>query len=113
MVKFHIRDLKLPSILNKRMHWRALASLKKGQRRAARMATDEVALPPGQLTVTITRHGPVPLDDDNLQGACKAVRDGIADSVGVDDGSDLYVWQYRQEVGPYGVTVEVKSRSTS
>lgn len=113
MVRVHIAGLRLPSLLNLRKCWRALASLKERQRRRARSAVAGVELPPAPLVVTITRHGPRKLDDDNLQGACKAVRDGIADSVGVDDGSDIYTWVYKQEHGPYAVTVEVESRSTS
>ncbi len=113
MVSSHIPGLHLPSLLNKRWHWRKLASTKKKQRTRVKEVIRNLVIPPAPLIVTITRIGPGRLDDDNLQGACKAVRDGIADSIGVDDGSDIYTWVYRQEVGPYGVTVEVKSRSTS
>ena len=61
--------------------------------------------------VTITRIGPRKLDDDNLSGACKYVRDEIARMVGVDDGSDRYTWVYKQRTGAYGVDVEIESRS--
>ncbi len=50
------------------------------------------------------------MDDDNLQGACKYVRDEIASLIGVDDGSASYTWVYRQKIGEYGVIVEVVSR---
>lgn len=62
------------------------------------------------LVIVITRIGPRRLDDDNLQSACKYVRDEIARKVGVDDGSDQYTWQYDQRVGDYGVEVEMLTR---
>jgi hypothetical protein len=43
------------------------------------------------------------LDDDNLAYAFKNVRDGIADALGVDDGSIATVsWEYRQQLGRRG-----------
>jgi hypothetical protein len=50
------------------------------------------------------------LDGDNLQSGFKAVRDGVADWLGVDDGSGLIDWQYCQRSsGPkvYKVEIEV------
>jgi hypothetical protein len=49
--------------------------------------------------VLLTRYGPNtrPLDDDNLAGALKAVRDEVASWLGVDDGGDLITWVYSQE----------------
>ena len=113
MIKVHIPGLRLPSLLNSRVHWRKLASTKKAQRYTARSAMRDLTIPPAPLVVTITRSGPRKLDDDNLHGACKAVRDGIADSIGVDDGSDIYTWVYKQVIGLYAVTIEVKSDNTS
>jgi hypothetical protein len=50
-------------------------------------------------------------DDDNLQGACKAIRDEIARLFGVDDGPrGPITWAYAQEKckrGTYGVRVEI------
>jgi len=110
-VRFHI-PIRLPSLANTRMHWRAMASLKKKQRVATaiciRPLIDEMPLPP--LFVTITRIGPRKLDDDNLAAACKYVRDQIAATVGVDDGSSQYTWRYEQRRGHYGVDVEIVSR---
>lgn len=39
------------------------------------------------------------LDDDNLVAACKPVRDGIADALGVDDRTASIRWQYCQKRG--------------
>lgn len=59
--------------------------------------------------MTITRVSPRKLDDDNLQSACKYVRDQIADLIGVDDGSPLYTWRYSQRAGKCSVDVEIVS----
>jgi hypothetical protein len=50
------------------------------------------------------------MDDDGAQASCKAIRDGIADKLGVNDGSDLVTWRYAQEKGPYSVRVEIETR---
>lgn len=67
--------------------------------------------PKGLLVVTITRIGPRPLDTDNLAYSAKAVRDGIADAFGIDDGDESAVmWAYSQERGEHGVRVRVERR---
>ena len=67
-------------------------------------------LPPLPVVVTITRIGPRRLDNDNLESACKYVRDEIARAYGVDDGSPLYNWQCEQRIGDYAVEVEITSK---
>lgn len=48
-------------------------------------------------SVTFTRVGPALLDDDNLAGAFKAIRDEVAKWFGVDDGpSGPITWRYEQ-----------------
>ena len=47
------------------------------------------------------------LDSDNVVGSAKAVRDGIAEWLGVDDRSPLVEWFVCQAKGPVGVIVEV------
>jgi hypothetical protein len=47
--------------------------------------------------VTITRLAPRQLDTDNLAGACKHVRDGVADWLGIDDGDLRVAWVCEQE----------------
>lgn len=57
---------------------------------------------PGSFTITLTRimiGRQRPYDGDNLQNALKAVRDGIADYLGINDGSDRLEWRYGQEKG--------------
>lgn len=101
--------IKSVSVANMRMHWAVKAKLAKAHRTAARAAMTGAATsaPPPPLTVVLTRLGPRTLDGDNLQASLKAVRDGIADWLGLDDGHAGLDWQYRQRRGPYGVEVEV------
>lgn len=49
------------------------------------------------LTVTLTRLGSKSLDGDNLQRAMKAVRDVVAEWLGVDDADKGIKWRYQQE----------------
>lgn len=99
------------SVLNQREHWRRRADRAREHRNAAWMmlrATRQTPTVP--CTVLLTRVAPKPLDDDNLRGALKAVRDGVADWLGIDDGSPQVKWEYDQRKGPvkyYAVDVEV------
>lgn len=61
-------------------------------------------------TVTLTRIAPRDLDGDNLQSSLKAIRDGVADFLKVDDRDSRVTWAYAQERGApkfYGVRVEI------
>lgn len=104
-------DLKIASTANQRLSWRQKAKVTQSHRQRAKNALAAVAMPPAPpLTVVLTRIGPKTLDSDNLAYAFKAVRDGVADWLGVDDGSDQLDWQYCQRTGGpgnYSVEVEV------
>lgn len=67
---------------------------------------------PGVYVVKLTRErGPRGrrLDDDNLRAGMKAVRDGVADALGVDDGSDRVRWEYDDvPASAWGVLVHVR-----
>ena len=59
-------------------------------------------------TVLLVRVAPSNgLDSDNLQGALKACRDGVAEWLGVDDRDPRVAWRYDQRRGPWSVEVEV------
>ena len=88
-----------PSVANLREHWRKRAERAKLHRSMAlwhmRAGTaDRPALP---VSVTLTRCSVRELDDDNLRSALKAVRDGVADWLGVDDRDPRVTWAYGQE----------------
>lgn len=109
-MRFHI-PIRLQSLANmSHQHWRKLARLSRKQKKATARCIHGKEIPPPPLTIIITRIGPRRLDDDNLASACKYIRDQIATTVGVDDGSPLYTWVYRQRNegrGQYGVDVEI------
>ena len=110
--------LVLPSLANARLHWAAKARIVKNQRNAVALAwvsqlrcmvrgkrAEVVTHLP--CIVTLTRVSLRELDDDNLQGAFKGVRDEVAKQLGLDDRSKLIVWHYRQERGASGIRIEV------
>jgi hypothetical protein len=104
--------LRLVSTPNLREHWAKRARRAAEHRAAVRMrfATERAWPPRLPVHVTITRVAPRALDGDNLQGACKAIRDGIADALGVDDGDAAVHWSYEQRRGvarEYGVELRV------
>ncbi len=59
----------------------------------------------------IRRRSAKPLDDDNLRTSLKAVRDGVADALGIDDGDTKRLrFTYAQEPGSdFGVRIQIKS----
>lgn len=87
-----------------------MARLKRNQREVTILFMRGLEIPQPPLVVTITRHGKRKLDDDNLASACKYVRDAIADVIGIDDGSPLYTWVYRQMIGDSQIEVKIESR---
>lgn len=100
---------------NDREHWAAKARRVKKERgtvawsvRAGFGPAADVSLP---LVVTLTRVAPSDgLDGDNLQGALKASRDGVADWLEVDDADPRVNWQYaqrRSKAGEWAVEVHV------
>ena len=78
---------------NSREHWAAKAKRVKKERNWAWLITPKVELP---CVVTLTRCGSRQLDDDNLRACLKAVRDGVADRLGVPDNDPRVQWRYDQ-----------------
>lgn len=107
-MRFEIPD-KVPSASNLREHWAVRAKRVAAQRRKAMLLCPKWGGLP-LLVVELTRHAPRELDDDNLRGALKGYRDGIASRLGIDDGSRLVEWRYLQakcEKGQERVEVRV------
>ena len=106
--------IKIVSESNLRHGWRKVAARKKLHRQTARLILQQYARPMNEhstFAVLLTRIGPRELDDDNLAGGFKAARDGVADWLGIDDGSPRIRWLYAQEKGKpgeYAARVEVK-----
>jgi hypothetical protein len=102
--------LRLFSVANLREHWAKRAARTKAHRRAA-IAVPKHSVP---CIVTITRIGPKMLDGDNMQHACKGLRDGIADRLGVDDRDPAVEWRYAQEIARpkrYAVRVRIEDEA--
>lgn len=108
---FYVK-VKTVSEANSHEHWRNRQKRAKSQRHAALWAAKAATItnePRPHVVVRLTRVGRRKLDSDNLQGALKHVRDGVADWLGIDDGrDDLVTWEYAQQTGSdAGVGVEV------
>lgn len=100
--------LKTVSALNTREHWAKRATRVRKEREAARLLTPNHLLP---CVVTMTRESPGTLDDDNLRGALKGVRDGIADKLGIDDRDPRVEWRYAQaRAKEFAVLVQIEPR---
>lgn len=93
---------------NVREHWRVRAARVKAEREAVRWRLCTAAKPATPLVVLLTRTAPSNgLDDDNVIGALKAIRDEIADWLGVDDKHRHIVrYEYAQRRGEWGVEIE-------
>ena len=106
--------LRLYSVANLREHWAPKARRVAEQRYVCRVAAQselrrDKLEPPYE--VTIVRIAPRKLDGDNMAAACKAVRDGVADAIGIDDGDDRIRWIYGQQKGKeYGITITIRSK---
>lgn len=87
--------LRIESVANLREHW----SKRARRAKAHKLAALAVPVHPLPCVVTLIRVGPRQLDGDNLQGGFKALRDGIAARLGVDDADPRVRWEYGQEKG--------------
>jgi len=118
-----ILDLYTCSENNMHGHWRAHATRARTQRSTIYGVLATMSPPPNFVcaTVYLERISPRELDGDNLQGALKAVRDGVTDWMsgglnksnrkgGTDDRDLRIKWLYSQSKGKpknYGVRLHV------
>jgi hypothetical protein len=103
-----LSGLRLVSVANRREHWAARHRRGKREAEALGMAWAAAGFAPWRcpwpVRVTWTRIGGKPLDTDNLTMAFKALRDALAERLGVDDGDTTRIrWRYRQRPGPFAV----------
>lgn len=98
--------------LNDREHYmarhRRVAKEREQTRMIVRSALPSRGLP---CKVTITRLSNGVLDGDNLQGATKAIRDGIADALDIADNDPRIHFFYAQEKckrGQWGVRIQIE-----
>lgn len=95
--------IRLQSTLNLREHWGARNKRSKLHKQACIIIKKH----PLPCVVEITRVGKKMMDGDNLQGAAKALRDGIALRLGVDDADPSITWKYSQQIGEYAAIVRI------
>jgi len=94
--------------LNTREHFRVRIKRVKAEREVTSWELQRCQRPPIPCTCLLTRMAPSRgLDDDNLAGALKGVRDEVAKWLGVDDGNRQAVrFRYAQVRAPWGVRVQ-------
>jgi len=98
--------------LNSREHFMARKRRVASERQAVAYVLGPQVKPTLPLIVTLTRIAPSNgLDDDNLAGSLKSVRDQVAEWLGVDDRDRKTVrYEYEQERGPWGVRIEWRAK---
>jgi hypothetical protein len=104
---FHI-PVKTSNGLNARGHWAVHHRRARREREAAFMLCPPRLPLPCVVTMTRVSPGTRAMDDDNLQGALKCIRDGTAKRLGVDDASPLVMWRCEQRRGDWGVDVRIE-----
>ena len=111
MIEFSM-PIRTVSEANMREHWAPKAKRVKSQRGATLMCA-RAALwkkkpmkPP--LRITLTRVAPRKLDPGNIEVSFKAIQDGVAEAIGIDDGHECLTWVYAQAKGDYSVTVRIE-----
>lgn len=96
--------------LNDREHYMARAARVKREQHTVwwELKASRVMLPELPVRVTLTRVSPSVrgLDDDNLRGSLKAVRDAVAHWLLVDDADERVQWCYAQRNGAWGVQLD-------
>ena len=109
--------IRTESEANLREHWAQKAKRARTQRAIVKTMLRPLKpkiVDPGGYSVVLTRIAPRPLDDDNLARSFKAIRDGIAEAIGMDDNvKSKLKWGYAQERGPskqYAVRIQIRPR---
>lgn len=105
-------DIVTVSEANAHTHRRARQKRAKAQRGLAALVIGQQR-PRPPCTVTMTRVSTMQLDDDNLAGALKHIRDGIADAMGINDRDKRVTWKCEQKKGARGeraVEIEIVER---
>jgi len=101
--------IQVVSEANRRGHWSKHDQRRKEHRQTGHDAVVAVPLP---AVVRFERIGGNPMDDDNLRSAFKALRDGVADRLGIDDRDPRVRWEYaqrrRKRQEPAGVVIDVE-----
>jgi hypothetical protein len=107
-------SIRTVSAANAREHWAVKAKRNKTERTAVRAyfgsCPPSLRLTDANLIVSFTRFGKRLLDDDNLAGSFKAIRDEVAACLERDDGPKSGIrWVYSQQTAKeYWIEIEVR-----
>lgn len=109
--RIEIEGLRIESHLNAREHWAKKQKRVREERQWAKLAVRAAGwreLDEARYTVVIVRMGRREMNSDNVWGALKHVRDGIADGLGTNDEDPRINWICDQapRVG-WGVAIEI------
>lgn len=111
-------SIRTVSAANAREHWAVKAKRNKTERAAIRAyfgsCPPSLRLADANLIVSFTRFGKRLLDDDNLAGSFKAIRDEVAACLERDDGPKSGIrWVYAQQTAKeYWIEIEVREDET-
>lgn len=115
MIELRIPGLVPKTNMNSRVHWGAKKRIAKHERTMARDALKlRFRRPSLPLVVTLTRCSTGYPDSDQAVTSMKHVRDGVADFLGVDDGSDEITWNVerrRVSKGEQGTLIRIEARA--
>lgn len=104
--------LRLISEANARGSWHGGAARAANQRSIVGLVLATQKRPSLPVLVRLVRCAPKDLDDDNLARSAKAVRDSVAEWLGVDDRDAQVSWVYAQRrTRTYGVEIAVCPRT--
>lgn len=94
--------------MNTREHFRVRVKRVRAEKEVIAWELAKLDKPAIPCSVLLTRYAPSNgLDDDNLTGALKSVRDAVATWLGVDDAKRETVrYRYSQARGAWGVGIE-------
>ena len=106
---------RLVNSANAREHFRVRAKRAANERAVTRMAVSarlHGVVIATSWVVTLTRlYTKKRMDTDGAVNCQKAIRDAVADALGVDDGSNLVEWRYDQRREPkYGVEIRLEAQ---
>lgn len=91
---------------NKRPHWSAKARATRSYRQWAKLAANTAKPGPVHLILCPKTFGPKP-DRDNFIAACKALQDGIADAMGINDNKLEVTYEIGERCKDGAVIVEI------
>jgi hypothetical protein len=104
-----VLPIRVMSEANMRGNWRGGAGRSKAHRAAAFRGLPSICPVRAPIIVVLTRVATHCLDSDNLARALKAVRDGVSDWLGIDDGDEsrvvFLVQQRKAQIHAVGIEI--------